>query len=274
MADITRQPADDAGSNPEESRERTIDSLLVTGLDLYFAADYDRAIHAWTRVLFLDRSHARARAYIERARTVLAERQRETDELLHRGLAALDAGETDHARALLASAVQRGGAVEAAEVALERLVRLDVAGGADVVPARGAASAPLGGTAVRPGGRRWAPTVLALAAVPMLIVAAALALWWDPAGRTGVEPRASVTSPPRTESVLPQPRLADLALRRARALFARGHLHEALAELEQVRSDDASRPEADRLEAEVQRALLDTAQVAPPTGTSGDAGRP
>ena len=42
----------------------TIESLLVAGLDRYFAGDYDGAIHAWTRVLFLDRRHARARAYI------------------------------------------------------------------------------------------------------------------------------------------------------------------------------------------------------------------
>ena len=39
-------------------------------------ADYEQAIHVWTRVLFLDRGHARARAYIERARSALAERQR------------------------------------------------------------------------------------------------------------------------------------------------------------------------------------------------------
>src|SRR5262245_66501977 len=107
MADLTRQPAAEAhAAERDDDRDHTIESLLVTGLDLYFAADYERAIHAWTRVLFLDRNHARARAYIERARLVLAERQRETDELLHRGLAALDAGETDNARTLLASAVE------------------------------------------------------------------------------------------------------------------------------------------------------------------------
>ena len=38
------------------------EALLVDGLDCYFAARYEDAIHIWTRVLFLDRSHARARA--------------------------------------------------------------------------------------------------------------------------------------------------------------------------------------------------------------------
>ena len=58
------------------------------------AGDYDTAIHVWTRALFLDRGHARARAYIERARSAQAERQRESEELLHRGVAAFDRGET------------------------------------------------------------------------------------------------------------------------------------------------------------------------------------
>lgn len=272
MPDSTRQPAD-GGANPEESRERTIESLLVTGLDLYFAGDYDRAIHAWTRVLFLDRSHARARAYIERARTVLAERQRETDELLHRGLAALDAGDTDHARSLLASAVQRGGAVEAAEVALERLVRLDVAGGGEGAVARRSVVAPVVGTRRDPGGRRWAPTVLAIAAVPLLVIAVGLALWWEP-GVGNTEPGAAPATQARADVALPPPRLADLALRRARALFARGHLHEALAELEQVRPDDVVRPDADRLQAEVQRALLDATQGGSGAGTPESTGRP
>ena len=52
------------------------EQLLLAGLDHYFAAQYDQAVAVWTRVLFLDRSHARARAYIERARSAQAERQR------------------------------------------------------------------------------------------------------------------------------------------------------------------------------------------------------
>ena len=42
---------------------------------------HELAINVWTRVLFLDRGHARARAYIERARSAVAERQREGEEL-------------------------------------------------------------------------------------------------------------------------------------------------------------------------------------------------
>ena len=49
-----------------------IEHLLVTGLDHYFAGEFEPAINLWTRVLFLDRTHDRARAYIERARSAQA----------------------------------------------------------------------------------------------------------------------------------------------------------------------------------------------------------
>ena len=70
----------------EADRDAKIEQLLLAGLDHYFAAQYDYAISVWTRVLFLDRSHARARAYIDRARSALAERQRESEELLQSGV--------------------------------------------------------------------------------------------------------------------------------------------------------------------------------------------
>src|SRR6476619_6515331 len=87
------------------TRESQADTLLVDGLDRYFDGRYEDAIHLWTRVLFLDRSHARARAYIDRARTALAERQRRAEELLHASEELLDKGETSQARDLLTAAV-------------------------------------------------------------------------------------------------------------------------------------------------------------------------
>src|SRR5882724_10834415 len=93
---------------PEADRDAKIEQLLLVGLDHYFAALYDQAIHVWTRVLFLDRSHARARAYIERARSALAERQREYEKLLHCGVAAFERGHSREARRLLETAIQNG----------------------------------------------------------------------------------------------------------------------------------------------------------------------
>src|SRR5688572_12117272 len=93
---------------PEPDRNAKIEQLLLVGLDHYFAAEYEQAINVWTRALFLDRSHARARAYIERARSALAERQRESEELLQEGLAAFRGGDGYEARRLLEAAISQG----------------------------------------------------------------------------------------------------------------------------------------------------------------------
>ncbi|MGE3844398.1 MAG: hypothetical protein AB7I50_22775 [Vicinamibacterales bacterium] len=273
MAELTRQPSGE-GATPDEHRERTIETLLITGLDLYFAGEYERAIHAWTRVLFLDRSHARARAYIDRARAVMAERQRETDELLHRGLAALDAGETRDARLLLASAIERGGVIEEAEVALERLGRLDLAesDAANAVSATDSFDSPAATPAAR--GRRWVPFVMATAAVPLLLVAGALASGWNPWAISLSVPGSTPVLTRPADEPLPAFAPADLALRRARALFARGHLREALAELTAIRPDDARYGEARQFQAQVQRTLLDAADVAPSEAEGFAANRP
>ena len=82
---------------PAQDREAKIEQLLLVGLDHYFAARYELAINVWTRALFLDRTHARARAYIDRARSALAERQRESEELLQQGIAAFRRGDGDGA---------------------------------------------------------------------------------------------------------------------------------------------------------------------------------
>jgi len=123
---IDPTPAADGLSSAE--RDSRIEHLLLTGLDQYFAGEYEGAISAWTRVLFLDRGHARAKAYLDRARSAIAERQRESEELLHLGVAAFNRGETEQARELLLSAVERGGPQEVALAFLERLQRLDRAG--------------------------------------------------------------------------------------------------------------------------------------------------
>ena len=103
-----------------------IEQLLVTGLDHYFAGRFDAAIHVWTRVLFLDRHHDRARAYIERARSAQAERHRQGDVLLHEGFAAFDRGDVERARELMAQAMAMGASQDAALGVLGRIERLDV----------------------------------------------------------------------------------------------------------------------------------------------------
>src|SRR5258707_12339310 len=115
-------PAHDASSNND--RDAKIEQLLLVGLDHYFATQYQEAINVWTRALFLDRSHPRARAYIERARSAVAECQRQSEELLHSGVAAFQRGEGDEARRLLKAAIDGGAPSEEALALLERRDRL------------------------------------------------------------------------------------------------------------------------------------------------------
>src|SRR5947207_3310400 len=106
-------------------RDAKIEQLLLSGLDHYFAAQYEQAINVWTRALFFDRNHARARAYIERARSALAERQRQSEELLHNGVAAFHRGDGEEARRLLQAAIDAGAPPEDALAILDRLNRLE-----------------------------------------------------------------------------------------------------------------------------------------------------
>src|SRR4029077_8437584 len=116
----------------DQDTSSRIEELLLAGLAHYFSGQPELAISVWTRVLFLDRSHARARAYIERARGAIAERHREGEELLQTGAAAFARGDTEDAQRLLTSAVERGARPEEALALLERLARLMPA---DVEPA-------------------------------------------------------------------------------------------------------------------------------------------
>src|SRR6188474_1140030 len=119
MLDSLRDHDSTSAAAPE--RESRIEELLLAGLDHYFNGQHELAISVWTRVLFLDRSHARARAYIERARGALAERQRRSEELLDDGVAAFERGEVGEARELLQTAISQGAPREEALAVLDRL---------------------------------------------------------------------------------------------------------------------------------------------------------
>src|SRR4029453_12607982 len=120
-----------SGRRPTEASEGAehdarIEHLLITGLDHYFAGEFEQAINLWTRVLFLDRTHDRARAYIDRARSAQAERQRISEALVHQGLDAFDKGEVARARELLSDALDQGASHDVALGVLGRIDRLDV----------------------------------------------------------------------------------------------------------------------------------------------------
>jgi tetratricopeptide (TPR) repeat protein len=244
-------------------RDAKIEELLLSGLDHYFAAQYEQAINVWTRALFLDRNHARARAYIERARSALAERQRVSEELLHDGLAAFRRGQADEARRLLRAALDGGAPIDEAGPILDRLSHLDAGQSARTHKAPLPDRRPPATAAVGTGRRRSLPRPFAWIVGAAAIVAGGLCatvMWQADEWRSwfalpSAGPSAAVP-PVAPEVVLPPPTRGERALARARALAGSGYLHDALSALESVRSTDPQKTDADRLRAEIQRQLL------------------
>jgi tetratricopeptide (TPR) repeat protein len=254
-------PASAGSDSPDADRAARIEQLLLSGLDQYFAGHYQQAINIWTRVVFLERGHSRARAYIERARSAMAERQRECEELVHHGVAAYNAGDVAAARELLTKAVEQGGASDTALLFLDRLNRVPPAAVREVPQRTVASQAPVAvRVAPSPAARTpWLPTILTSAAVATAVVLGTLSMvsWWtDPAVTPAAAPDRVVAEP------LPVVRSSDMALARAQSLFADGHLRDALRTLDRIDAADPARPEADRLRGEVQRALLATLPAA------------
>ena len=270
MSDPLRtEPARAHDAEVASDRDAKIEQLLLVGLDHYFAADYELAINVWTRALFIDRNHPRARAYIERARSALAERQRVSEELLEQGVAAFGRGEGGEARRLLQAAIDGGAPSEEALTLLDRITRLETA----ALPAPAARidrrareqAAPLD----RPRSRSTARFVAFLALGAVIVGLAAFA-----ASRDRVEWRSLVAlvetagraapaapAPVIRETPLPLPRRGEAILSRARALAAGGHLRDALTLAESIRPTDPQKSDADQLRADIQRQLLGLTDV-------------
>jgi tetratricopeptide (TPR) repeat protein len=261
----------------ESDREAKIEQLLLDGLDQYFAARYEQAINIWTRALFFDRNHPRARAYIERARSALAERQRESEELLQSGVAAFHRGDGGEARRLIEAAIVRGAPSDEALAVLDRLSRLEQGQHPTALAAGDSSEAIRVGPVERRADTRR--LVLAAAGGFILVIAAAgftvlrgLTDWRAPAdGRT--TSAASTNTPPIADTPLPLPRRAAITLERARALVLSGRLRDALEVLDQIGPTDHERADADRLRAEIQRQLLSVAQASDGADQAGG-GRP
>jgi tetratricopeptide (TPR) repeat protein len=256
-----------------DERDAKIDELLLKGLEHYFDGRYDEAINVWGRVLFLDRGHARARAYIERARSASAEQQRRSDELLHAGVAAFQQGDQSRARELLSTAAEHGASQDDVVGYLDRLRRLASAQEHRSAARRTTrAPRPIDPMADR---RRPNAPVRALPIIGLVALAAAVIVFAASqdllrplvdARWTGARRETSLIVP---ADPLPIPRAAEISLGRARALFATGHLQDALVALETISPADPLAAESDRLRSEIQRALLGAAGLDVPPVDAG-----
>jgi hypothetical protein len=255
------RPAE-ALSGPE--RDARIEQLLLAGLDEYFAHRYEHAINLWTRVLFFDRQHDRARAYIERARRAQAERMRESEAALHGAIDALRGGDVARARELVADALDRGASPDEAHGMLERIERLGVGQTSPKVRRRVTQPVTSWSTSVTVADAP-ARRITGYSAAVLLVTAAigvlGVALW----GLTAPQPAAwpvfsssstATTAIPWTPEPLPVPHASELYLSRARAFLANGRVHDALAMLDRIPVGDSLRLEADRVRADAQQRLL------------------
>jgi tetratricopeptide (TPR) repeat protein len=254
MTDLKRHDATsaDATGTGQDSR---VEALLVEGLDRYFAGRFEDAIHLWTRVLFLDRSHTSARAYIDRARGAIVERQRRAEESLQHVADLLDQGRSSEARTQLQQAADALGEDERTAALRLRLERLERAFGGP----------PRIRAVPEPPAVRWSSwlsdrlTMKTWLAAAALVVATVVLTSTGVRARLGVGPESALPAPTLSPGPVPVISRGEVALVRARALYARGRLAEALDVLDRVEFEQISRDESDRLRVDIQRLLLATA---------------
>jgi hypothetical protein len=263
-------PGNDVSADAD--RDALIERLLLAGLDHYFEGRYEQAVNVWTRVAFLERGHGRARAYIERARGALAEKQRESDELVHRGLDAYGAGDLAGARELLTRAVANGGS-ETALLFLQRLGVAEAGHAASLPRGAGQVSATSGRAVPRRrlgeqsmSAMNWIVTILVCVVIAgtILLAAQPIASW------LGEGPAVAPVASSRTSEPLPIVRSAEMRLSRARTLFTAGRPYDALRLLETIDRGDPLRNDADTLTAAIQSSLLATV---PASDSAGEAVR-
>jgi hypothetical protein len=276
MTDALRSDRHPNPDHPDRDRDARIEELLLTGLDHYFAGRHDLAINIWTRVLFLDRSHGKARAYIERARGALAEKQREAEELLQTGADALTRGDRATARELLTSAERAGGSEEALAL-LHRLDRLE-AGALLVTQTREESPERLhrdepSGVSGREARLAWIFTGIATGILLAAVVGGYFWLAEDPFELTVARSSAPVLSEPP----LPVPATCEIRLARARLLVQDGKLHDAQALLEAGDPDALHGAAFDELRASIQRQLIEAGRQRAgfsPVSAAGRRGNP
>ena len=252
-------PASSSGpSSPPDDQAARIDQLLTAGLDEYFAGRYDGAVQVWSRVYFLDRSNARARAYIERARSAVAERQRVAE--ASAAAAGLPRPFADDSRPGEPRPVSDAGVLVVSGALAARL------------------APPIADPAARPAAvdaRTQAATRRAKIAHGFLVAAAGVLLFvagYTVAARDRLA--ALVTGVSSRRAPAASARVSEVDLHDAHQAFAARRYDDARRALARIPAGDPLRAEADALVAQIQRAWpIVSPMLAPDTPTKG-AGAP
>jgi hypothetical protein len=256
MSDDTSSTSAPPVPPPSLSEEQAarIDQLLTAGLDDYFAGRHERAVQVWSRVFFLDRTNARARAYIERARGAIAERQR-----------VAEAASADPRRDCRGDGAPADGRPDDGSGVLV----VNGALAARLAPAE-AATVPVAETSALAATRRarLAHGLLVAAAGVLLFVAG-----YTVAARDRLAEWVSGAASRRP--VIPtEGRTSGRALDEAREAMTARRYDDARRALSRIPPGDPLRPDADRLLAQLQRAFpVNSPMLAPDVPASG-AGSP
>ncbi len=96
--------ASGAEVNGEDER---IAALFSEGQGAFDAGEYQAAIDAWSRIFLIDLDHSEANQRIEEAKRLLAENERQAEELFHSGLEKIETGDAESAKADFAAALAR-----------------------------------------------------------------------------------------------------------------------------------------------------------------------
>jgi hypothetical protein len=250
-------PPSGPSSLPDDQAAR-IDQLLTAGLDEYFAGRYDGAVQVWSRVFFLDRANARARAYIERARSAVAERQRVAEATA----AAADVRRVpaDDGRSGEPRPMTDGGVLVVSGALAARLAPpiLDPVTRPQAVDARSQAASRRA---------RIAHRLLVAAAGVLLFVAGYTVAARDRLAEivTGVSTRRAPAAGARA---------SEVDLHDAQVAFAARRYDDARRALARIPAGDPVRPEADALVAQVQRAWPIVSPMLAPDAPARGTGSP
>lgn len=251
--------------------EPKIDELLRQGDYLVRSGRYQQAIHVWTRILFLDRGNRVAREAIDKAKKMLAERQREIDVMVLDAAQFYGDGDRHKAKKLLDHVLAIDPRHTEARTLWEKLDSLDRRGegsssvtaepDSDVTP-RPRRRASRNGAASTKRGKSLLPLKMAaflFCAFCLLALGGFyIHLNWDslvgdsafaPSPREGLQELGERDIPPL-------PTLSELHYFNGARLFAKGRYREALAELERVGRQSSVAEDARSLVLRIEERLL------------------